>query len=183
MGIMDFFRRKDDEIVQYARAVAAHESQRNRGSDELEKELNLGIKENIIHDKGAESIYDSELWNYARQTDEQGNSVIKPIGPDYSGQARRLLLSPKLGLGNIDKKNAELITLYAKRELINMEMSSEEYEYHQGIHSRYIAQYVHAMMSIAGSIDGKQQRNLLITPHVTRVEAGEISKKKEGSII
>lgn len=183
MGILDLFRKKDSVNVELARTLAYAKAQQHGGTDELDKQLSLGVKDAVIKDKGAEAIYDSETYDYILEQNEQGGLVTKPVGPNYAGQAMRLFLSPKLGLGNIDKKEARHEMLLAEREAINMEMNSNEFDFHLGIGSRFVAQLVHIRQGILGSIEGKTMRNLLITPQVTRVEAGEISKKKGQNFI
>ena len=163
--------------LEYARTVAYAQSQVNRGQEELEKEMNLGVKDSVIRDKGAEAIYDSETYDYQIGKDKEGSPELNPIGPNYNGQAMRLFLSPKLGLGFIDAKEARREILLASREIINIEMNCDEHDYHLGMGSRFTAQEIHMRQGIIGSIEGKTARNLLITPHVTRVEAGEIPKK------
>ena len=183
MGIMDLFKRKNNANVDYARSLAIAQSQINRGTEQLEMELNLGVKDAIIRDKGAEAIYDSETYNYQIERNEKGDPTLSPMGPNYNGQALRLLLSSKLSLGFIDAKEARRELLLGEREFINIEMNCEEHDYHLGMGSRFTAQNIHMRQGILGSVEGKTARNLLITPHVTRVEAGEIPKKKGASIL
>lgn len=184
MGIKDLlFGRRNSENLEYARTVAYAQLKNDSGSEQLEKELNLGIKDAIVLDKGAMAIYESETYDYIIKKDAEGNSKLEPVGPNYEGQAMRLFLSPKLGLGNIDKKEAQRELLLAEREMVNIEMNSKEYDYHLGKGSRFTAQLIHFRQLVLGSVEGKMMRNLLISPHITRVETGEIPKKKRGSLI
>ena len=183
MGFFDLFRHKDDRNIEFAKALTVQERQMNHGVEQTEFSQLLGVKDKIIHDEGADAIYDSEIFFSKVTKNKEGGLTVSPTGPDYAGQARRLLLSSKLGLGNIDKKTAKLQILYARREFRNMQMMSKEYMYELGIGSRYVAQELHLTQNIMGSIEGRQQRNLLTNVGVTRVEAGEIPKRKGNSII
>lgn len=169
--------------MELARTLAYAQAQQRGGTDELDKQLSLGVKDAVIKDKGAEAMFDSETFDYILEKTSEGKWETKPVGPNYGGQAMRLFLSPKLGLGNIDKKEARHEILLAEREAINMEMNCNEYDFHLGIGSRFVAQIVHIRQGLLGSIEGKTMRNLLITPQITRVEAGEIPKKKGQSFI
>lgn len=177
--LRQIFAGKNKDQIEYARTVAY--AQLNKGSDVVDHERlqNLGVKDLIVSDKGAMAMFDSETYDYKVNATDQ----LEAVGPNYAGQAMRLFLSPKLGLGNIDAKEARRELLLAEREMVNIEMNGEEYEYALGKGSRFTAQLIHFRQSILGSVEGKMMRNLLIQPNVTRVETGEISKKKDGSYI
>ena len=176
--IKRLFGGRNAENEEYAKTVAYAQLQA-RGSGELEKELSLGVKDQIVTDKGAMSMFDSETFDYTVKKGRQGEGdILVPIGPNYEGQSMRLFMSPKLGLGNIDAKEAKRELLLAEREMINIELNGNEYDYDLGKGSRFTAMFLHFRQSIIGSIEGKTMRNLLITPNVTRVETGEISKEK-----
>ena len=184
MGLFDWFRHKDDRNIEYAKALTVQERQINHGTEQIEYQQLLGVKDKIIHDEGADAIYDSEIFFSGVSQDSEGNNVVTATGSDYAGQARRLFLSSKLGLGNIDAKTAKLQILYMEREFRNMQMMAKDYMYQLGIGSRYIAQQLHVTQNIMGSIEGKQQRNLLLTgASITRVEAGEIPKRRSSAIL
>ena len=143
MGLMKkLFGGRNTEQEEYAKTVAFTQLQA-RGSGELEKELILGVKDQIVIDKGAMSMFDSETFDYTITKNKDGSEVLRAVGPNYEGQAMRLFLSPKLGLGNIDAKEAKREMLLAEREMINIEMNSNEHSYHLGKGSRFTAQLLH----------------------------------------
>jgi len=177
------FGKRNSENLEYAKTLAYAQLQHSTGSRDIENTLNLGVKDIMVLDKGAQAIYDSETCDYTIKENGEGKNDLEAIGPNYAGQAIRLILSPKLGLGNIDEKEAKFEMLLAEREMVNIEMNSKEYDYHLGKGSRFTAYLIHLRQSILGSVDGRMMRNLLINPTVTRVETGEIEKKKGTSIL
>ena len=172
MGIINWLKGSDktEERRDFAKAMVI--SSASKSQSETEFDRGLAEKGLLVIDQGIEDMQDADCYEYGVMPSSDGKTfTVEKTRVDHNGQARRLLNSSFLSLGNITQEQADIEKKRASSILMTIMMDMNEDSYELGVGNKLNAEELHVHHRIQDSVDGRKAQQLTERKIINQMEA------------
>ena len=172
MGIINWLKGSDktEERRDFAKAMVI--SSASKSQSETEFDRGLAEKGLLVIDQAIDDMQDADCYEYGVVYSPDGKTFsVEKTRVDHNGQARRILSSPLISLGNNTQEQVEKAKLKVSSILQTQMLEVQEDDYELGFGNKMCALEVLIHGKLQDSVDGRKAQQLTERKIINQMEA------------